>query len=59
MTNFEEYLHHPDPEKRERASNWRMVIGLQSVDGLKTSEYLIGIAQRQIEGEIQWMKYKS
>ncbi|MDH6312664.1 hypothetical protein M2137_001439 [Parabacteroides sp. PFB2-10] len=52
MTNFEEYLQHPDPEKRERAANWRMAIGLQAVDGLKTSNYLVEIARRQIEGEI-------
>lgn len=52
MNYFEEYLHHPDPEKRERASDWRMAIGLQAIDGLKISEYLIGIARRQIEGEI-------
>lgn len=29
-----------------------MAIGLQAVDGLKTSGYLIEIARRQIEGEI-------
>lgn len=52
MNHFEEYLHHPDPDKRKRASNWRMAIGLQAVDGLKTSEYLIEIARQQIEGEI-------
>ena len=52
MNYFDEYLHYPDPKKRERASNWRMAIGLQAVDGLKTSEYLIGIARQQIEGEI-------
>ena len=29
-----------------------MAIGLQAVDGLKTSNYLVEIARRQIEGEI-------
>ncbi len=52
MNYFDEYRHHLDPEKRERASNWRMAIGLQAVDGLRTSNYLIEIARRQIEGEI-------
>lgn len=52
MNYFDEYLHHPDPEKRERASNWRAAIGLQAVDGLNTSNYLVEIARRQIEGEI-------
>ncbi|KAA6324067.1 hypothetical protein EZS27_026559 [termite gut metagenome] len=52
MNYFNEYTQHPDPEKRERASNWRMAIGLQAVDGLKTSDFLIETARRHIEGEI-------
>jgi hypothetical protein len=52
MNHFEEYRNHPDPEKRERASNWRMAIGLQAVDGLTTSDYLIETARKHIEGEI-------
>lgn len=33
MNHFEEYRRHLDSDKRERASNWRMAIGLQAVDG--------------------------
>ena len=50
--NFDEYIRHGDPQKRERAEAWRVAIGLQAVDGLKTSEYLQEAARRNIEGEI-------
>ena len=35
---FEKYLQSDDPQVRERASNWRSVIGLQAVDGLTVSD---------------------
>ena len=41
-----------EPEKKDRAEAWRVAIGLQAVDGLKTSEYLQETARRNIEGEI-------
>ena len=50
--NFDEYIRQGEPEKRERADAWRVAIGLQAVDGLKTSEYLQETARRNIEGEI-------
>ena len=50
--DFEEYIRQGEPEKRERAEAWRVAIGLQAVDGLKTSEYLQETARRNIEGEI-------
>ena len=37
---------------RERAYAWKTAIGLQKVDGLTPSAYLIRTAQRNIEGEI-------
>ena len=49
---FDEYLHHSDPEVRKRASDWGVGIGLQDVDGLSVSPYLIELAKRNIEGEI-------
>ena len=30
-----------EPRKKEKARNWETAIGLQDVDGLKPSEYLI------------------
>ena len=52
MGLFEEYKKHPDKDVRERANNWGAAIGLQNVDGLSVSEFLIKLAQQQIEGEI-------
>ena len=50
--NFDEYIRQGEPQKRERADAWRVAIGLQAVDGLKTSEYLQETARRNSEGEI-------
>ena len=50
--NFDEYIRQGEPEKRERADAWRVAIGLQAVDGLKTSAYLHETARRNIEGDI-------
>lgn len=50
--NFDEYIRQGEPQRRERAEAWRVAIGLQAVDGLKTSEYLQEAARRNIEGEI-------
>ena len=49
---FEEYSHEADPSKLERSYAWHTAIGLQAVDGLKTSDYLKKTAIRNIEGEI-------
>lgn len=50
--NFDEYIRQGEPGKRERADAWRVAIGLQAVDGLKTSAYLQETARRNIEGDI-------
>ena len=50
--NFDEYIRQGEPIQRKRAEAWRVAIGLQAVDGLKTSEYLQDTARRNIEGEI-------
>ena len=50
--NFDEYIRQGEPAKREAAYAWSTAIGLQAVDGLKTSDYLNQLAQRNIEGEI-------
>ena len=44
MALFEEYKNHPDESVRERANNWAIAIGLQRVDGLNVSEFLIHVA---------------
>ncbi len=52
MENFEEYLRQGEPNKAEKAKVWKTAIGLQQVDGLKPSEYLIETAKHNIEGDI-------
>lgn len=52
MDNFEEYLRQGEPSKAEKAKVWKTAIGLQQVDGLKPSEYLISTAKQNIEGDI-------
>ncbi|OQX77237.1 MAG: cell filamentation protein Fic [Bacteroidetes bacterium 4484_249] len=52
MENFEEYLRQGEPNKAEKAKVWKTAIGLQEVDGLKPSDYLIETAKQNIEGNI-------
>jgi fido (protein-threonine AMPylation protein)/biotin operon repressor len=49
---LEEYIVHGDPEQRERSYYWKTAIGLQAVDGIKPSEYLIATANENISGTI-------
>lgn len=49
---FEEYLKESEPDKVNKGYAWSTAIGLQAVDGLKTSEYLIDTAIQNIEGKI-------
>lgn len=50
--DFEEYIVQGEPHKREKGYAWRTAIGLQAVDALKPSEYLIRTARQHIEGDI-------
>lgn len=52
MDNFDEYLLQGEPNKAEKAKVWKTAIGLQQVDGLKPSDYLIETAKQNIEGDI-------
>ena len=49
---FKEYLRESEPDKAGKGYAWSTAIGLQAVDGLKTSKYLIDTAIRNIEGKI-------
>lgn len=48
---FEEYLRQGEPDSAKRAELWQVAIGLQAVDGLKPSHYLIETAQKHIARE--------
>lgn len=50
--DLEEYIRQGEPQKHEKGIAWQTAIGLQEVDGLKPSEYLIQTAQKHIEGDI-------
>lgn len=52
FASFDEYLRQGEPSQKKRAENWKTAIGLQAVDGLQPSAYLIDVAKRNIEGEI-------
>lgn len=52
MNNFDEYFQQGEPDKVEKVNNWKTAIGLQQVDGLKPSDYLIETARQNIEGYI-------
>ena len=52
MTNLENYMEHGTPEQKEVGNYWRTAIGLQQIDGLKPSEFLISLTNRNINGEI-------
>ena len=41
-----------DPDKEHREAAWRIAIGLQDVDHLRPSEYLIEVANQNIAGDI-------
>ena len=49
---FKEYLKESEPDKISKGYAWSTAIGLQAVDGLKTSQYLIDTAIQNIEGKI-------
>lgn len=52
MSEFDEYIRQGEPGRSEKAAAWQVAIGLQDVDGLKPSAYLVDTAKRHIEGDI-------
>ena len=47
-----EYIKQGEPSKVEKTKTWETAIGLQEVDGLKPSKYLIKQAKEHIESNI-------
>lgn len=52
IQGLDEYIRQGEPHQRERSEAWKVAIGLQQVDGLRTSDYLLDTAKRHIEGDI-------
>ena len=58
IQGLDEYIRQGEPQKRERSKAWKVAIGLQKVDRLQTSEYLLDTAKRHIEGDISIIEAK-
>ena len=52
IQGLDEYIRQGEPHQRERSEAWKVAIGLQQVDRLQTSDYLLDTAKRHIEGDI-------
>ena len=52
IQGLDEYIRQGEPQQRERSEAWKGAIGLQQVDRLQTSDYLLDTAKRHIEGDI-------
>lgn len=49
---LDEYIRQGEPGQAEKSEAWQAAIGLQAVDGLQTSEYLLETAKEHVEGKI-------
>ena len=56
---FKEYLRESEPDKAYKGYAWSTAIGLQAVDGLKPSKYLVDTAIQNIEGKITMKEAQS
>ena len=56
---FKEYLRESEPNKAHKGYAWSTAIGLQAVDGLQPSQYLIDTAIQNIEGKITMKEAQS
>ena len=52
LNKFTDYFEAKEPGRKERAQAWATAIGLQKVDGLTPSAYLIETAKQHIEGKL-------
>ena len=52
ISDFEEYLRQGEPSSQDKINAWQTAIGLQSVDGLSPSQYLLDTARKHIDGDI-------
>ncbi len=50
--DLNEYMRQTEPQKNDKVKAWQVAIGLQAVDGLTTSDYLLSTAKRHIDGDL-------
>ena len=53
---YEYEIYAETPDKKKKKEYWEAAIGLQKVDGLKPSDYLIGLAQKNIDGVLSYQQ---
>jgi fido (protein-threonine AMPylation protein) len=56
---LEQYIRSREPETKERAEIWQTAIGLQQVDGLTVSDFLVDAARKHIEKQYDIEQTKS
>lgn len=56
---FKDYIKQIEPDKKDKIFAWNTAIGLQNVDGLTVSKYLLDIATKNIDQEISITKSKA
>lgn len=56
MAKQEYEIYAETPDKKKKKEYWEAAIGLQDVDGLKPSEYLISLAQQNIDGVLSYQQ---
>lgn len=50
--DLDQYIRQGEADRAEKSAAWQTAIGLQDVDGLQTSDYLLKTAKEHIEGKI-------
>ena len=55
---FDDYIGDAAPDKSLRYQSWKLAIGLQKMEGLTVSPYLIETAREHIEGKIDFTTAK-
>jgi len=53
-----EYFELPEPNSKELNCYWKTAIGLQEIDGLKSSDFLISTAEENIKGNLSLQEAK-
>lgn len=51
-SDLEGYIRQGEPDQAQKGRNWATAIGLQAVDGLSPSRYLLDTAKEHIEGRL-------
>lgn len=55
MSEFDEYIVHGEPGQKEKADAWQTAIGLQDVDGLNVSAFLLNNARQLQRVILLWI----